>query len=80
MAEGPLVPGSESPEIDSVWLVKAITRLETKVDHLVALEARITVLERYKSWLSGAVAMVGAFGAFLGWYVAQVFSKTGGTP
>ena len=68
--DGAPLPPPNTDEHD-VWLVKAIVRLETKVDHLVALEARITVLERYKSWLSGAVAMAGAFGAVLGWYLAN---------
>lgn len=57
--------------IDSVWLIKAITRLETKMDSIVSIEARVTTLERYKSWLSGAVATAGATGAFLGWYIAN---------
>ncbi|NIP37273.1 MAG: hypothetical protein GWO27_21015 [Thermoplasmata archaeon] len=61
-----------SPEqIDPLWLIKAITRLETKMDAILHIEARVTALERYKSWLSGAVAMAGAFGAALGWYLAN---------
>ena len=67
--EGPNLPHA-SAEIDALWLIKAITRLETKMDSIIHIDARVTALERYKSWLSGAVAMAGAGGAALGWYLA----------
>ena len=72
MADGPMTSmGSLGPEIDPLWLIKAITRLETKMDTILQLEARVTLLEKYKAWLSGAVAMAGAVGAMVGWYIAN---------